>query len=127
MLSRARDEQTWEVQPSLVPSFSLFFILSFLSFHLCLSFIFLFCYFLSFLFFLFSFIFYLFFFLFFLFFFVFYLNKSEKIFWEDVYIYIYFTYVLLRPLISITPIVAFNKLNLLYVMIDKKGKISKDA
>ena len=55
------------------------------------------------------------------------LIRVKKIFWEDVCVYIYFTYVLLRPLISITPIVAFNKLNLLYVMIDKKSKISQDA
>jgi hypothetical protein len=33
----------------------------------------------------------------------------------------------ITPLISITPIVASNKLNLLYVMIDKKSKISQDA
>jgi hypothetical protein len=83
-VARARDEQTWEVQPSLVPSFSLFFILSFLSFRFCLSFIFLFFYF--------FFIFYLFFFIFSLLF-IFYLNKSEKKFLGEsvcVFVYIYF-------------------------------------
>ena len=84
-VARARDEQTWEVQPSLVPSFSLFFILSFLSFRFYLSFIFLFFYFLSFFFFLFFFIFSL--------LFIFYLNKSEKNFLGEsvcVFVYIYF-------------------------------------
>src|ERR1051325_4203350 len=103
MLSRARDEQTWEVQPSLVPSF-LYFL--FYLFIFSLSF---------------------FIFLFSLFFLFFILIRVKKIFWEAVCVYIYFTHVLLRPLISITPIVAFNKLNLLYVMIDKKSKISQDA
>jgi hypothetical protein len=85
-VARARDEQTWAVQPSLVPSFSLFFILSFLSFRFCLSFIFLF------------FSFFFFFFIFSLLF-IFYLNKSEKKFLGEsvcVCVYIFFTYVLLR-------------------------------